>query len=106
MTNGQRKQRQARRFACDCEARCEILGKQSIGRITTLSATGAWIERSDPPAEGSILKLSFAAGSVDIATQARVVDRLPGKGMGVAFQDLLPQYRKAIEALSADATRN
>ncbi len=105
MTNGYQEQRQAKRFTYVWEARCEILGGLSTDRITTLSASGAWIEASDPPAEGTILTLSFAAGSVGITTQARVVYSVPGKGMGVAFKNLSPQHREAITALSGDASR-
>ena len=102
MTSEPQERRQAKRFTYVCEAKCEALGGLSIARITTLSAAGAWIETSSPPAEGSILKLGFTAGSVDVTTQAKVVHRLPGKGMGVAFQNLSPRHREAIEALSAD----
>ena len=105
MTSGQQEQRQAKRFTYVCEARCETHGGLSIDRITTLSATGAWIETSDPPAEGSIFKLYFTAGLMDVTTQAKVVHRVPGKGMGVAFQNLSPQHREAITALSGDTLR-
>jgi acetoin utilization protein AcuB len=105
MASGEQERRQARRFSYLCEARCEAHGGLSIGRITNISTTGAWIETSAPPTEGSILKLCFTAGLVDVTTQARVVHQLLGKGMGIAFQDLSPQHREAIEALSADASR-
>ena len=105
MTSSQTEQRQAKRFTYICEARCETPGRLSTDLITTLSATGAWIETSDPPIEGAILILSFAVGSTMITTQARVVHRQPGKGMGVAFQNLRPQHREAIMALSGDTPR-
>ncbi len=105
MTSGQQERRQAMRFAYDCEARCETPGRLSVDRITTLSSSGAWIEKLDPPAEGSTLNISFTAGSVYITAQAMVVHRVPGKGMGIAFYDLSPQHQEAIEALSADISR-
>jgi hypothetical protein len=105
MTSGQEKRRQAKRFTYVCEARYETPGRLSIDRITILSTTGAWIETSNPPAEGTILTLYFTAGLMDVTTQAKVAYRLPGKGMGVAFQNLSPLHRKAIEALSANTSR-
>jgi acetoin utilization protein AcuB len=104
MESNQPEQRRATRFAYVCDVECEALGHVSLNRIQNLSATGAWIETSDPPPEGSIVNLSFNVGSVDVRTQATVSRRLLGEGMGVAFQDLLPHYRKAIDILSVDAS--
>jgi hypothetical protein len=95
----------ANRFAYICDVECEALGRLSVNRIINLSATGAWIETLHPPPEGSILNLRFRVGSVYVRTQAKVSRRLEGKGMGVAFQNLLPHYRKAIDALSVDTSQ-
>ena len=95
----------AKRFAYVCDVECEALGHLSLNRIKNISTTGAWIEALEPPPEGSLLNLCFRAGSVDIRTQAKVVCRVPGKGMGVAFQNLLPNYRDAIDDLSVDTSR-
>ena len=104
MASDQPERRQAKRFPYVCEVECEVLGHLCLNRITNLSTTGAWIETSDPPPEGSILNLRFSAGSVDVRTQAKVARRLLGEGMGVAFQNLLPHDRKAIDTLSIDAS--
>jgi hypothetical protein len=92
------------RFAYVCDVECEAHGQVSLDRITNLSVTGAWIETLDPPAEGLLLNLRFSAGSIEIRTQAKVIRRQPGKGMGVAFRNLLPYYRNAIDALAVDAS--
>jgi hypothetical protein len=85
MTNGQQEQRQAKRFTYICEARCETPGRLSIDRIIILSTTGAWIETSDPPAEGTILTLYFTAGLMDVTTQARGGLQAAGEGHGGSF---------------------
>ena len=102
MASYQPEQRRATRFAYVCDVECEALGHVSLNRIKNLSATGAWIETLDPPPEGSILKLSFSVGSIDVRTKAKVVRRVIGEGMGVAFQDLQPHYGKAIDILSVN----
>jgi acetoin utilization protein AcuB len=102
MASNQPQPWRAKRFAYICEVECEAPGHLSLDRITNISITGAWIETSNPPPEGSILNLCFSVGSVDVRTQAKVSRRLLGEGMGVAFQNLLPHYRDAISTLSVD----
>ena len=105
MASNLSEQRRAKRFAYVCKVECEAFGSFSLNRITNLSVTGAWIETLNPPPEGSILSLCFSAGSIEVRIQAEVRRRLLGEGMGVAFQNLLPRYRKAIETLSGDTSR-
>ncbi|MBZ5500125.1 MAG: CBS domain-containing protein [Acidobacteriia bacterium] len=105
MASTQPELRRARRFAYVCEVECEALGHLGLNRITNLSVTGAWIETLDPLPEGSILNLRFSVGAVDVRTQAKVSRRLEGEGMGVAFQNLLPHYRIAIDTLPVDTSR-
>ncbi len=96
--------RWARRFAYMCEVVYEADGYLNINRIKNLSVTGAWIETSSPPPEDSIINLRFLVGSVEVRTQAKVVRCLAGIGMGVAFQDLSPQYREAISGFLVDTS--
>jgi hypothetical protein len=79
-----------------CEIRCEDQGVFRIGRIGNLSTEGAFIQTPNPAFTGSVLKLSFHVGRVQIETQGQVVHRNPQQGMGVRFLDLDPGSRAAI----------
>jgi acetoin utilization protein AcuB len=105
MATNQPGRQRARRLAYICEVVYEAGGYLNINRITNLSVTGALIETSAPPPEGSILILRFFAGSEEVRARVKVVRRLAGAGMGVVFQELSPRHREAISALIADSCR-
>lgn len=88
--------RLARRYPRSLKIQWQDRGLTSAGRFANLSTGGAFIRTSNPAPEGSVLKLSFQAGSFQIEAQGEVIYRLPELGMGVRFLDLDPQGREAI----------
>jgi hypothetical protein len=62
-----------------------------------LSVEGAYIRTLNPAPEGSVLKLSFQVGLVDVETKVEVIHRRPNYGMGVRFLELTPPDATAID---------
>jgi hypothetical protein len=84
------------RFPCSLKIQWQDRGFVSAGRFGNLSAEGAFIRTPNPAPEGSVLKLSFQAGTFQVEARGEVIYRLPDLGMGVRFLDLSLQGHEAI----------
>ena len=76
-------------------------GVSGLGRIATLSLSGAYLEMESPPEIGAVLCLGFTLGGEELEVNCRVVRPyaadtcwalgLPG-GVSVVFEDLRPDH--------------
>ena len=89
--------RNAKRFKYFCRIEWQDRGISKTGRIRNLSVEGAYIRTLNPAPEGSVLKLSFQVGLVDVETKVEVIHRRPNYGMGVRFLELTPPDATAID---------
>ncbi len=70
------------------------------GRVVNLSAGGALLRTSRAHAIGDVLRVTIRLASGDeLEGSVKVCSRLAGQGNGVAFFNLAPEQRFAIEAL-------
>jgi hypothetical protein len=91
--------RSTRRINFSCEIQWQDQAVFSIGRIRNLSAGGAFVQTLNPASVGSVLKLKFVLGSVQVDTLGKVLHLIPSQGMGIQFLDLDAASREAIENL-------
>lgn len=91
--------RHSKRFEHFCRIQWQEQGSLTIGRIENISAGGVFIQTLNPAPEGSVLKLSFQVGPVDVETRGQVIHQSPNHGMGVRFLGLRPPDYAAIANL-------
>ena len=96
----QSERREEKRISYVCEVECHGAGLgRLVTRINDLSISGAFIDSTTCYASGTVLDLRFRINNVTIETSAEVRYSSPGKGMGVRFLDLKPEYATALECL-------
>ena len=70
------------------------------GRVVNLSAGGVFVSTPSPHPVGDVLRVSLRLASGDeLQGSVKVCSRLAGRGNGVAFFNLAPEQKFAIEAL-------
>jgi hypothetical protein len=70
----------------------------AVGRVTDVSARGAFVETLAPYPVGTVVTVSLRLGAEPIETAARVVFSDPGVGIGVEFIRLSTVARHRIDA--------
>lgn len=88
----------------DFEAEIALTGGQDVrseeGRVVNLSAGGVFVSTPRPHPIGDVLRVSLRLASGDeFHGTVKVCSRLAGRGNGVAFFNLAPEQKLAIEAL-------
>jgi hypothetical protein len=93
MVNGER--RNTERVPLLTEAKIDRL---TVGRVTDVSADGAFVETLAPYPVGTALTLTLRLAGEPIDASARVVFSDPGVGMGLEFTRLTTAERSRIDA--------
>jgi hypothetical protein len=79
-------------------------GARFSTRTTDLGPGGCFVDTTNPFPTGSILHVKLHKGKTTFETSGMVVYSQHGLGMGIAFNDLTPERRTALEAWLADIT--
>ncbi len=79
-------------------------GARFSTRTTDLGPGGCFVDTTNPFPTGSILHVKLHKGKTTFETTGMVVYSQNGLGMGIAFNDLTPDRRTALEAWLADLT--
>ena len=88
----------------DFEAEVALTGgaeeRTEEARVVNLSAGGVFVSTPSPHSIGDVLRVSLRLASGDeLQGTVKVCSRLAGRGNGVAFFNLAPEQKFAIEAL-------
>ncbi len=77
---------------------CVVGEKSSRERALTLGGGGMFLAIAEPPAVGAQITVRFRpAKHLDIIeAKGRVCYQVPGKGIGVEFTDIKPEFRQAL----------
>lgn len=79
-------------------------GARFSTRTTDLGPGGCFVDTTNPFPTGSILHVKLHKGKTTFETTGMVVYSQNGLGMGIAFNDLTPERRTALETWLSDLT--
>jgi hypothetical protein len=94
-----KERRNSKRISYLCEVEWEGNGSRVNTRINDLSATGAFIDSMTCFNVGSVLRMKFQVGDIEIETAAEVRYAMQNVGMGVKFVDLKPEHVALLKSL-------
>jgi PilZ domain len=75
------------------------IGGRVVSQIKTVGLGGLFIEVTDPPPVGSVIRLYFEVPGGEIRARAIVKSSLHGEGMGIQFTSMEPEARARLTQL-------